>query len=43
VRVPHAKLGTELRIEHTVEYERRHVKARVAKRPFYEPEHKRKP
>jgi aminomethyltransferase len=43
VRAEHAKVGTELRIEHTIEYERRNVKARVAKKPFYDPEHKRKP
>ena len=36
-------LGGTLRIEHTVEYERRQVTATVAKLPFYDPERKRKP
>jgi aminomethyltransferase len=36
-------LGTKLRIEHTVEYERRKVTATVAPLPFYDPERKRKP
>ncbi len=36
-------LGGKLRIEHTVEYERRQVTATVAKLPFYDPERKRKP
>lgn len=36
-------LGGKLRIEHTVEYERRQVGATVAKLPFYDPERKRKP
>jgi aminomethyltransferase len=38
-----AALGTELQIEHTVEFDRRSLKARVVKKPFYDPEHKRKP
>ena len=36
-------VGTKLRIEHTVEYERRKVTATVARTPFYDPERKRKP
>ncbi len=35
--------GTQLQIEHTVEYERRKVTATVAPTPFYDPERKRKP
>jgi aminomethyltransferase len=35
--------GTELQIEHTVEYERRKVTATVAPLPFFDPERKRKP
>lgn len=35
--------GTQLQIEHTVEYERRKVTATVAPLPFYDPERKRKP
>lgn len=34
-------LGTRLRIEQTVEYERRTVTATVVKRPFFDPERKR--
>jgi aminomethyltransferase len=36
-----AEEGTELRIEHTVEYARERVTARVVPRPFYDPERKR--
>lgn len=43
VKSEFAAVGTELTIEHTVEYDRRQVKARVVKKPFYDPEHKRKP
>lgn len=43
VRGDLAALGTELLVEHTVEYDRRTLKARVVKKPFYDPEHKRKP
>jgi aminomethyltransferase len=43
VRAEVAQLGTELKVEHTVEYDRRTVKARVVKKPFYDPEHKKKP
>ncbi|MEM7205618.1 MAG: aminomethyltransferase family protein [Planctomycetota bacterium] len=39
----HAKVGTALRIEHTVEYRRQAVTATVVDRPFYDPERKRKP
>lgn len=35
--------GTRLRIEHTVEFERRQVTATVAPTPFFDPERKRKP
>jgi aminomethyltransferase len=37
----HAKPGTKLKIEHTVEYERRTVTATVVDRPFFDPERKR--
>jgi len=35
--------GTELELEHTVEFERRRVPARVVRTPFFDPERKRKP
>jgi aminomethyltransferase len=35
--------GTQLQIEHTVEFERRKVTATVAALPFFDPERKRKP
>jgi aminomethyltransferase len=41
VRTTHAAEGTELRIEVTVEYERRTVKAVVTRTPFFDPERKR--
>jgi len=37
----YAKPGTQLKIEHTVEYERRVVTATVVERPFFDPERKR--
>jgi aminomethyltransferase len=37
------KLGTELKVEHTVEFERRKVTAHVVRRPFFDPERKRTP
>ncbi|HMC82025.1 MAG TPA: aminomethyltransferase family protein [Candidatus Polarisedimenticolia bacterium] len=37
----YAALGTRLRIEQTVEYERRTVTATVVKKPFFDPERKR--
>lgn len=43
VKAPYAALGTELQLEHTVEYERRTVTAVVVNRPFFDPERKRKP
>jgi aminomethyltransferase len=36
-----AKLGTELRMEHTVEYQRYKVLATVVPRPFFDPKRKR--
>ncbi|MGD8961471.1 MAG: aminomethyltransferase family protein [Desulfobacterales bacterium] len=42
VETPYAKTGTTLKIEYTVEYQRETVTAVVAKRPFYNPEHKRR-
>ena len=41
VRADHGKEGTKLRIEVTVEYERRTVTATVVKKPFFDPERKR--
>ena len=35
--------GTQLSIEHTVLFQRKKVRARVVKRPFFDPERKRKP
>lgn len=43
VRSGHAKVGTALRVEHTVEFERRSVAAQVVDTPFYNPERKRNP
>ncbi|HYU35548.1 MAG TPA: aminomethyltransferase family protein [Thermoanaerobaculia bacterium] len=43
VRPGSEKKGTKLKIEHTVEYERRKVTATVAPLPFYDPERKKKP
>lgn len=41
LRVPYGKPGTRVRVEVTVEYERRHVTATVVKTPFFNPERKR--
>ena len=41
IRRPHHRVGTELLIEHTVEFERRQVKATVVERPFFDPPRKR--
>jgi aminomethyltransferase len=41
VEAQYAQPGTELRIEHTVEYQREKVTAMVAKMPFYNPDHKK--
>ncbi|HVT15340.1 MAG TPA: aminomethyltransferase family protein [Thermoanaerobaculia bacterium] len=38
-----ARPGSVLQMEHTVEYERRKVPARVVKTPFFDPDRKRKP
>jgi aminomethyltransferase len=38
---PFEALGTELRVEHTVEWERRTVRARVVPRMFFDPPRKR--
>lgn len=43
VLAPHAQPGTILQMEHTVEYQRRKVPAKVVKTPFFNPERKRKP
>ena len=41
VEAAHAKVGTELKIEVTVEYVRHAVRAIVAKKPFFDPPRKR--
>jgi aminomethyltransferase len=41
VRTSFAGTGTQLEVEHTVEYERRRVRANVVDKPFYDPPHKR--
>ncbi|HEV3456239.1 MAG TPA: aminomethyltransferase family protein [Thermoanaerobaculia bacterium] len=43
VHASHAAPGTVLQMEHTVEFERRKVPARVTKTPFFDPERKKKP
>ncbi|HEU4524204.1 MAG TPA: glycine cleavage T C-terminal barrel domain-containing protein, partial [Gemmatimonadales bacterium] len=43
VHARHAEPGTLLQMEHTVEFERRRVPAKVVKTPFFDPERKRKP
>jgi glycine cleavage system T protein (aminomethyltransferase) len=43
VLAPYGKPGTVLQMEHTVEFERRRVPAKVVKTPFFDPERKRKP
>jgi aminomethyltransferase len=43
VHAEHARPGTVLQMEHTVEFERRKVPATVVKTPFFDPERKRKP
>jgi aminomethyltransferase len=43
VLAPHARPGTVLQMEHTVEYVRRQVPATVVETPFFNPERKRKP
>ena len=39
---PHFEIGTDVRMEITVEHHRRHAPAKVVKLPFYEPEWKKK-
>lgn len=41
VRAPHGAVGGRLRVEHTVEFQRRQVHATVCERPFYDPPRKR--
>ena len=41
VEAGHAKEGTELRVEATVEHHRHTIGARVARRPFFDPERKK--
>jgi len=43
VRAAHAAPGTRLELEHTVEFERSTVPARVVPTPFFDPERKRRP
>ena len=41
IRAPHAAPGTEVRLEVTVEHQRRHARARVTALPFFDPERKK--
>jgi len=41
IRRPHHELGGKLKIEHTVEFERKTVTATVVERPFFDPPRKR--
>jgi len=43
VHASHAAPGTVLQMEHTVEFERRKVPAKVTRTPFFDPERKKKP
>ena len=43
VKTPWAEPGRELRLEHTVEFERRDVAATVVETPFFDPPRKKKP
>jgi len=38
---PHYEVGTNVRMETTVEHHRQHAPSRVVKLPFYEPDWKR--
>ncbi len=38
---PHAALGSGVELEMTVDYQRNRVPARVVRKPFYDPPHKR--
>ena len=42
IKPPYAQPGAKLKIEYTVEYQREKVAAKVAPRPFYNPEHKKR-
>ncbi len=42
IQRPYYELGTDLRLEVTVEHHRQHTAAKVVKTPFYEPEWKKK-
>ena len=41
VATEHSRPGSDLLVEHTVEYERTSVAATVVERPFFDPERKR--
>jgi aminomethyltransferase len=43
IEAEHSAVGTVVQMEHTVEFERKKVAAKVVKTPFYDPERKRKP
>jgi aminomethyltransferase len=43
IQAPFDEQGTELEIEHTVEFERRRVSVTVVPTPFFDPERKRRP
>jgi aminomethyltransferase len=42
VKKSHSKIGTKLKIEHTVMFKRKRVTVDVVKTPFFNPERKRK-
>jgi aminomethyltransferase len=41
IRTANAAIGTELTIEHTVDYDRLRTAAKIVKTPFFNPERKR--
>ena len=43
IKTPYAKVGAQLKVEHTVEYERRQVSGTIVETPFFNPVRKRKP
>ena len=41
INTPHGEIGNKLKIEVTVEYERKRINATVTRKPFFDPERKR--
>ncbi len=41
IRTPHHAVGSRVQVEHTAEYERRRVSARIVETPFFDPPRKR--